>query len=78
MIEQELEAGEYYRIRHTNYIMLLLYIDNTIVKYAILSDNIESINIIDYNEFKDNLNRGKYSRLGKLSESELAKYLLRR
>lgn len=75
-LEQDLEVGEYYRNRTSDNIYVIIYIDDTHLKYTINEVHKQATMPID--AFKEGIKRGSLSRLGKMDEGELAKYLLQR
>ena len=81
-LEQDLEIGEYYRNRTTQRIYVIININDYDVEYLISEDDLNKADLGRANapisEFKLAISKATFSRLGKLNESELAKYLLQR
>ncbi|MFW6016985.1 MAG: hypothetical protein ACOCRK_11150 [bacterium] len=75
-LEKDLEIGEYYRNRTSNNIYVIIYIDDTRLKYVI--NEIHQQASVTVYEFKEGMKKGLFSRIGKMNKCELAKYLLQR
>ena len=75
-LEQDLEIGEFYRNRTSSSIYIIIYIDDINLTYTI--NEIHKKATISISAFKEGVKKGSLARLGKMSENELAKYLLQR
>lgn len=68
------EIGEVWKNRRTQSIYIILQVNNTKLTYLVKGEGFRNTVYID--DFESNMNIGNISRIGRMEERELTKFLL--